>query len=53
MFILKLQARDQEKLVQAIIQSPTRIKIQEIKCVHGYSLADLLTETKFRRIRIG
>ena len=36
MFILKLQARHPEKLLQANIQSPTRIKIQEIKCVLGY-----------------
>ena len=52
MFILKLQARNPEKILQANIQSPTRIKISRNQMALGCSLTDSLTETKLRYISI-
>ena len=52
MFIQKLQARNPDKLLQANIQSPTRIKISIKKCLYCYFLIDSFTETKLRHICI-
>ena len=52
-FILKLQARNPEKLLQADIQSPTRIKISINQMCIGNSLKESFTEARLRYICIG